>query len=98
MKLAKSWALNEDPARKTALWFRGSLLNEFLGTPQTAFSSKEGFVAFRDDISGLYGQLTAGISYDVTKQATLYGTLGYQARFDGDDQALNGKLGLKAAF
>lgn len=99
LKLAKNWAIDdESPSRKTGLWLRGSVLNEFLGKPKTAFSSQDGYISFRDDISGAYGQITAGVSYDVTRHATIYGTLGYQARFDGDDKAFNGKLGLKAAF
>lgn len=98
LKHAKNWANDEVSSRKTGLWLRGSVLNELLGEPKTAFSSQDGYISFRDDISGAYGQITADVSYDVTRHATIYGILGYQARFDGDDRSFTGKLGLKAAF
>jgi outer membrane autotransporter protein len=84
-RFGRTWAIDDSPRTITA-WIRPNLWNEFQGNPTTSFSSATGFVC------GLWGEINAGISGQVTSTTTLYANASYQSRFDGGGFAYNGKV------
>ena len=93
-RFGRTW-LVDDSSRIITAWIRPSLWNEFRGDPTTSFSSASGFVPFHADLGGLWGEINAGISGQVTSTTTLYANASYQSRFDGGGFAYNGKVGLR---
>ena len=95
-RLAKTWALDEAPQpRLMTGWLRANVWHEFLGNSKTEFSSQVGFVPFRADLGGTWGELGAGISAQVTRSASLFANANYQRSFDGDRHGYEGKIGLR---
>jgi outer membrane autotransporter protein len=93
-RFGRTWAMDDSPRTITA-WIRPNLWNEFQGHPTTSFSSATGFIPFHADLGGLWGEINAGISGEVTSATTLYANASYQSRFDGGGFAYNGKVGLR---
>jgi len=93
-RFGRTWAIDDSPRTITA-WIRPNLWNEFQGNPTTSFSSATGFIPFHADLGGLWGEINAGISGEVTSATTLYANASYQSRFDGGGFAYNGKVGLR---
>ena len=85
----------DDSSRTITAWIRPNLWNEFQGNPTTLFSSAIGFVPFHADLGGLWGEINAGISGQVTSTTTLFANASYQSRFDGGGFAYTGKAGLR---
>ncbi|WP_342670244.1 autotransporter outer membrane beta-barrel domain-containing protein [Desulfobulbus elongatus] len=104
VRLSRSWkpapaAPSADKQRKAAtVWVRASLVNEFLGRPETRFSSADGYIPFQTDTQGAGYVIDTGIDAEITDNISLYGNLLFQNRFDGDDHAFGGQLGLKIKF
>jgi len=84
--------------REVLAWIRASVLNEFLGEPETQFSSADGFVPFASDINGASIKIDAGFDAEVTENISVYGNALFQQQFDGGDHVFGGELGLKARF
>jgi outer membrane autotransporter protein len=84
--------------RQALTWMRVSLLNEFLGQPETQFSAQNGFVPFQSDISGLSFKIDAGLDADVAEGVSVYGDVAFQQQFQHNDHAFGGEVGLKALF
>ncbi|MCC8974660.1 autotransporter outer membrane beta-barrel domain-containing protein [Bradyrhizobium sp. Cham227] len=59
------------------------------------FSSDAGFVPFQASLGGLWGEINAGISGQVTSTTSLYANASYQSRFDGGGFSYSGKAGLR---
>ncbi|MCA6101516.1 autotransporter family protein, partial [Bradyrhizobium australafricanum] len=93
-RFGRTWAVDDSPRTLTA-WIRPSLWNEFLGNPKTLFSSDTGFVPFQASLGGLWGEINAGISGQVTSTTSLYANASYQSRFDGGGFSYSGKAGLR---
>jgi outer membrane autotransporter protein len=93
-RFGRTWAI-DDGSRTITAWIRPNLWNEFQGNPTTSFSSATGFIPFHADLGGLWGEINAGISGEVTSATTLYANASYQSRFDGGGFAYNGKVGLR---
>ena len=93
-RFGRTW-LMDDHSRSVTAWVRPNLWNEFRGNPTTLFSSEAGFVPFHANLGGLWGELNAGVSGQVTSTTTLYANAPYQSRFDGGGFAYNGKVGLR---
>ena len=93
-RFGRTW-LMDDHSRSVTAWVRPNLWNEFRGNPTTLFSSEAGFVPFHANLGGLWGELNAGVSGQVTSTTTLYANASYQSRFDGGGFAYNGKVGLR---
>ena len=85
----------DDSFRTITAWIRPNLWNEFQGNPTTSFSSATGFVPFHADLGGLWGEINAGVSGQVTANTTLFANASYQSRFDGGGFAYTGKAGLR---
>ncbi|WP_172461720.1 autotransporter outer membrane beta-barrel domain-containing protein [Dyella jiangningensis] len=79
-------------------WARLNLWHEFKGTPTTTFSSQEGPVVFRADVSGTWGELNLGLTWQISRHATFYAKAGYEAGLSGRYDAYNGELGLRWAW
>jgi len=54
-----------------------------------------GFVPFRAELGGTWGELGAGISAQLSRTASLFANANYQNAFDGDRRAYEGKIGLR---
>ena len=93
-RFGRTWAM-DDSSRTITAWIRPNLWNEFLGNPTTSFSSATGFIPFHADLGGLWGEINAGISGQVTSTTTLYANASYQSRFDGGGFGYTGKVGLR---
>ena len=93
-RFGRTWAM-DDSSRTITAWIRPNLWNEFQGNPTTSFSSATGFVPFHADLGGLWGEINAGISGQVTANTTLFANASYQSRFDGGGFAYTGKVGLR---
>ncbi|WP_244421444.1 autotransporter outer membrane beta-barrel domain-containing protein [Allomesorhizobium alhagi] len=103
VRLSRSWDLSPagTPAgdqRRALAWIRASVLNEFLGQPVTQFSSEDGFVPFEANERGAGFKIDGGFDAELAKDVSLYGNLEFQHKFDGDDHAFGGELGLKVKF
>lgn len=93
-RFGRTWTI-DDSARTITAWIRPNLWNEFLGNPTTLFSSETGFVPFHADLGGLWGEINAGVSGQVTAATRVFANASYQSRFDGGGFAYGGKAGLR---
>jgi outer membrane autotransporter protein len=100
LRLAKTWEVEASgsEAYETTAWAQISLVNEFLGTPTTPFTSEQGPVDFGTPSQGLGGHLKVGFDVEVVDNVTLYGAAGFQGDFGGRSQAFSGLVGLKGTF
>ncbi|MGM4927656.1 autotransporter outer membrane beta-barrel domain-containing protein [Tardiphaga sp. 619_E2_N8_5] len=96
-RFGRTWSIDGGPRSVTA-WIRPNLWNEFRGNPVTSFSSEAGFIPFRADLGGLFGELNIGASGQLSADVTLYANASYQARFDGAGSAYDGKVGMRFAW
>ena len=64
----------------------------------TQFSSEDGFVPFEANERGAGFKIDGGFDAELAKDVSLYGNLEFQHKFDGDDHAFGGELGLKVKF
>ena len=97
VRLASTFALDQGvpQPRLITTWLRASVWHEFLGETKTEFSSALGFVPFRAELGGTWGELGAGISAQLSRTASLFANANYQHAFDGDRRAYEGKIGLR---
>ena len=68
---------------------------EFLGDPKTQFSSADGFIPFRADLGGPWFEINAGVSGQIDKRADLFANVSYQTKFNDDNYAIAGKVGVR---
>jgi autotransporter family porin len=99
-RLARSFAIDpaEQQPRLITAWLRPSVWYEFLGNPLTSFSSATGYIPFRADLGGGWGEVTAGLDIQVTRAASLYANGIYQIAFDGRSDAFGGKFGARLTW
>lgn len=96
-RLARRWT-SQSPGGATRLtdgWLVANVWHEFKGDPQTEFSTARGYVPFRADLGGSWYQLGIGLTLQVTSATYLYGDVEYARDTDGDDEAVNAKLGVR---
>lgn len=93
-RFGRTWSIDGGPRSVTA-WIRPNLWNEFRGNPITSFSSEAGFIPFRADLGGLFGEINIGASGQLSADVTLYANASYQARFDGAGSSYDGKVGMR---
>jgi outer membrane autotransporter protein len=100
VRFAKAWPLDgqADSPRQIKAWLRPSVWHEFLGQPKTEFSSATGSIPFKDDLSGSWAEITAGLDANIHKNASVYGNVGYQVAFDGKSDAYSAKVGLRITW
>jgi len=96
-RLGRTWSLdgNGPAARLITAWIRPNVWQEFRGNPVTQFSSEDGFIPFRADLGGTWGEVNVGVSGQVNLNTTLFADASYQSRFDGGGFAYNGKAGVR---
>ncbi|HEV7334830.1 MAG TPA: autotransporter outer membrane beta-barrel domain-containing protein [Bosea sp. (in: a-proteobacteria)] len=99
-RLAKGWELEEGAARPRMLtaWLKASVWNEFLGDPKASFSSATGFIPFRSDLGGTWGEVKVGIDAQTSRNTAIYASAGYSVGFNGRSHAYDGRLGLKVTW
>jgi outer membrane autotransporter protein len=92
-----TWALGDGAARRTVTaWIRPNIWHEFLGNPLTEFSSQTGFIPFRANQRGSWGEINGGISGQLNPSTTLYANAAYQERFDSSKTyAYTAKVGAR---
>jgi autotransporter family porin len=95
-----TWTLGGGAAPRTVTaWIRPNIWHEFLGNPLTEFGSATGFIPFRADQRGTWGELNAGISGQLNPSTTLYANAAYQERFDNTKTfAYTGKIGARVSW
>lgn len=100
VRVAQDWLRTVDhgETRRTDGWLRFSVWNDFKGEPKTEFSSEYGYVPFKADIGGSWGEFNIGVDWQLDRRATLYVSAGYQQSFDGDSHSYEGMVGIKAPF
>jgi len=98
-RFGRTWSLdgNVQHGRVITAWIRPNLWQEFRGNPITQFSSEDGFVPFRADLGGTWGEVNVGVSGQVNLNTTLFANASYQSRFDGGF-AYNGKAGARISW
>jgi outer membrane autotransporter protein len=101
-RFGRTWSLDDDMrggdargGRLITVWVRPNVWQEFLGNPITQFSSETGFIPFRADLGGTWGEINVGVSGQVNLNTTLFANTSYQERFDGKGYAYNGKAGAR---
>ena len=96
-RFGRTWSLdgNVPDARLITVWIRPNIWQEFRGNPITQFSSEDGFVPFRSDLGGTWGEINVGVSGQVNLNTTLFVNASYQSRFDGKGYAYDGKAGVR---
>ena len=96
-RFGRTWSLdgNAPDARMITVWIRPNVWQEFRGNPITQFSSEDGFVPFRSDLGGTWGEVNAGVSGQINLNTTLFANVSYQSRFDGKGFAYDGKAGVR---
>ena len=96
-RFGRTWSLdgNVPDARLITVWIRPNIWQEFRGNPTTQFSSEDGFVPFRSDLSGTWGEINVGVSGQLNLNTTLFANASYQERFDGKGFAYDGKAGVR---
>lgn len=98
-RFGRTWSLDDQRAdgfaRTITAWLRPNFWHEFRGDTMTQFSSDTGFVPFRSDLGGSWGELNAGINGQIDRHTTLFANVSYQQRFDGQTNAYDGKLGIR---
>lgn len=84
LRWANTWTLEptaQGAPRLFTGWLRFNLWKEFKGEPTTSFSSENGFVPFDGSIKGSWWQLNGGMTWELDKNTSFYGNLGYQKGF-----------------
>lgn len=97
-RLACDWLTGHDQAKHLTVWGRADVWHEFLGDPTTEISSETGSIPFTADLGGTWGKVGIGGAVEVSTVVALYANANYEASFDGDAEAWEGKLGLKATW
>ena len=82
-------------ARSSNAWLRANVWREFRGTPRAAFATNSGYVPFAVDMGGSWGEVGIGGTWQVTQTGYLFADLDYSWSFNGDENAWNGKLGMR---
>ena len=100
VRFSRSWEIAPGTAReaprKATAWVRASFINEFLGRPDTEFSSADGYVPFQANVHGPGAKLDAGLDAQVTKRTSVYGSV--QGQFSGDSHSVGAEAGIKVRF
>ena len=95
-RFGRTWALEGGPnPRLITAWLRPNFWYEFLGDPKTQFSSADGFIPFRADLGGPWFEINAGVSGQIDKRADLFANVSYQTKFNDNNYAIAGKVGVR---
>lgn len=98
-RIARTWdttgATAKEEQRLTTMWGRVSLWREFIAKAQVDVSSAQGFVPFATDLDETWIELGAGATHQISQNTSLYGNVNYSTSFDGNNNAWNGKIGLR---
>jgi len=93
-RLANHWQGNDAHQQYTG-WLVANIWHEFNADPQTAFSSADGWVPFRSDLTGTWWELGGGLNAQLGTNAAIYATVSYQKGFGDGVKAFNGNLGVR---
>jgi len=81
--------------RGSDVWLRANLWHQFEGTPVTEFSSAGGYVPFQTRLDDSWAEVGLGGTWQVSDTGYLFADLDYTWSLDGEEQAWNGKLGMR---
>ncbi len=98
MPRVPAWQGSE-PGRMTA-WVRPNIWYEFLGDPETSFSSDTGFIPFASKLGGSTFEINTGFSADVAEGTSIYANASYLVGLDQNAKgnAYDAKIGIKVAW
>ncbi|MNM36120.1 Antigen 43 precursor [compost metagenome] len=100
VRFAKDWdtAGTDNIIRRTNGWIRPSVWHEFKGQPKTEFSSQNGFVPFKADLDGTWGEVNMGVDYQANARTTFTVSAGYRQAFDNSSRGYDGMVGFRIKF
>lgn len=101
LRLAKSWTLgraDSDQFRQCSLWLCANAWHDFDGQSKTFFSTSLGHVGFSSELEGSWIQGTLGITVQLTRILSLYGTLTGDTYLNGREHSYSGIVGLRMGF
>ena len=95
-RFGRTWSLDGGATLRTiTAWIRPNLWHEFRGNPLTEFSSDAGFIPFRGNLRGTWGEINGGVSGQLNASTTLYANVSYESRFADRTFAYNAKIGAR---
>jgi outer membrane autotransporter protein len=101
-RLIATWQeTGEDVAadrRKMSVWLRANLWHEFMGKPRTTFSSADGPVPFHAALGGTSVEFNVGVTAQFTRAMSFFASAGYQAGFERNAQAYEGRAGVRITW
>lgn len=96
VRVARTWEqVPGSGKRLISGWARLSAWHEYMGDPETSFSSATGTIPFRADLGGSWWELKSGVTAEITPDTFVYASVGYQKGFDADRSAWDGKIGVR---
>ncbi len=97
-RLVKTWDIGDEAMpRFVSGWLRTNIWHEFLGKTQTSLGTFDGrnMAPFTSDLGGTWGEISAGISGQASKNTHLFTTAAYNRSLDSKGrEAWSGRLGL----
>ncbi|QII85076.1 autotransporter outer membrane beta-barrel domain-containing protein [Bordetella hinzii] len=98
VRLSHTWNGSPNDPNAITASMRLALGHEFLGKTKTEFQANDGYVPFRSDLSGTWGEAKAAIIGNVSKKVSLYATAGYERALNGDGHQWDGKIGVRISW
>jgi outer membrane autotransporter protein len=97
LRAARTWTREDDQhhALLTTGWLRLNVDHQFLDQPKTTFATDDGPVVFQANLGAYWAELGGGFTHQMSQDAALFGSAGYQKTFDGDTHAWTLKLGMR---
>ncbi|GLK88593.1 hypothetical protein GCM10017655_16550 [Pseudomonas turukhanskensis] len=96
VKVSKDVTL--DNAGTLSTWVRPSVWHEINANPRTTISSSEGGVDFHSNQRGTTMDVTAGFNAPVSKNTSVFGTVGYQQAVNSGLEGATGSVGVRVNF
>ncbi|KDD14367.1 autotransporter outer membrane beta-barrel domain-containing protein, partial [Bordetella bronchiseptica] len=97
-QLSHTWNGSPNDPKAVTASLRLAVGHEFLGKTKTEFQAEDGYVPFRSNLNGSWGEAKAGIAGNISKQVALYATGGYERALNGDGHQWNGKVGVRVGW
>ncbi len=97
-RLVKDWMLGDaNNAHRISTWLRANLWHEFKGDGRTVVSTLDGLnqASIPSPLGGTWGEIGVGVSGQVSKTVSLFGTASYNRSFDDRGrEGWDGRLGI----
>ncbi len=97
IRFAWDWFMNPSASqpRKINVWFTASTWHDSRGNSTDTFSSAAGPVAFHSTVTGSWGEGDLGMTAELTRELSLFGTLSEQIYYNGRGRSYSAIGGLR---